>query len=159
MKENEGTNPVLNPYYVVGFVDGEGCFSISLCKNDDRLPEVRLIFEIELREDDVEILERIRDLLDCGRIYHLDYARYAKWRPHVKLKVSNFRDISEKIIPFFKKHPLQAKKALQFERFCQVAELIKRKEHLTEQGVKQIQNIKHEDSRSALEALATWGVK
>ena len=133
---------MLNPHYVVGFVDGEGCFSITFNKNGDRLPEVRLIFEIELREDDREILEKIQELLDCGRIYHLEYARYANWRPHVKLKVSNFKDISEKIIPFFRKYPLQAKKSLQFEKFCQVAEMIGRKEHLTAEGIKRIQDIK-----------------
>lgn len=40
---------MLNPHYIVGFVDGEGCFSINLNKNNDYIPEVRLIFEIELR--------------------------------------------------------------------------------------------------------------
>jgi hypothetical protein len=133
---------MLSPHYVVGFVDGEGCFSITLNKNGDRLPEVRLIFEIELREDDREILEKIQELLGCGRIYHLDYVRYANWRPHVKLKVSNFKDISGKIIPFFKKYPLQAKKSLQFERFCLVAEMIRRKDHLTEEGIERIRKIK-----------------
>jgi hypothetical protein len=149
---------MLNPHYIVGFVDGEGCFSISLNKNGDRLPEVRLIFEIELREDDETILHEIRKVLDCGNIYRLEYERYAKWRPHVKLKVSNFADISTKVIPFFKRHPLQAKKRLQFETFCQVAELIKSKQHLKLEGVEQIRALRHKDSRSALDALATWGV-
>ena len=148
---------MLNPHYIVGFVDGEGCFSISLNKNNNRLPEVRLMFEIELREDDEPILHEIRKVLGCGNIYHLEYARYAKWRPHVKLKVSNFTDISTKIIPFFKRYPLQAKKRLQFETFCQVAELIKRKQHLTLAGVNRIHTLKHKDSRSALDAHATWG--
>ena len=133
---------MLNPHYVVGFVDGEGCFSITLNKNGARLPEVRLIFEIELREDDLPILEKIAEVLGCGKIYRLEYARYAKWSPHVKLKVSNFADISEKVIPFFTKYPLQAKKAVQFEKFCRVAEIIKRKEHLTEEGVQRIYKIK-----------------
>ena len=133
---------MLNPNYVVGFVDGEGCFSITINKNDNRLPEVRLLFEIELREDDEPILQEIRELLGCGRIYHLTYERYDKWRPHVKLKVSNFTDISTKIIPFFKKYPLQAKKRFQFEQFCKVAELIKTKKHLTLEGVEMIRALK-----------------
>ena len=133
---------MLNPHYVVGFVDGEGCFSITLNRNSGRLPEVRLIFEIELREDDLPILEKIQEVLDCGKIYRLEYARYERWSPHVKLKVSNFEDISKKMIPFFTKYPLQAKKALQFEKFCLVAEMIGRKEHLTEKGVKRIRKIK-----------------
>ncbi len=133
---------MLNPHYVVGFVDGEGCFSISFNKNDGRLPEVRLMFEIELREDDEQILHEIQKLLGCGNIYHLKYERYAKWRPHVKLKVSNFNDISTKIIPFFKKYPPQAKKRLQFEQFCQAAELINSKQHLTPDGIVKIQTLK-----------------
>ena len=133
---------MLNPHYVVGFVDGEGCFSITLNKNDNRLPEARLIFEIELREDDLPILERIKETLGCGNIYHLEYARYAKWRPHYKYKVSNFRDISEKVIPFFKRYPLQAKKSESFDKFCQAAEIIGRKEHLTKQGIEKIRNLK-----------------
>lgn len=133
---------MLNPHYIVGFVDGEGCFSISLNKNGNRLPEVRLLFEIELREDDEPILHEISEVLDCGRIYRLEYERYANWRPHVKLKVSNFTDISTKIIPFFQRYPLQAKKRLQFDQFCQAAELIKTKQHLTAEGVEQIRTLK-----------------
>jgi hypothetical protein len=150
-------NFMLNPHYVVGFVDGEGCFSISLNKNGDRLPEVRLIFEIELREDDEPILHEIQQMLGCGNIYRLEYARYAAWRPHVKLKVSNFADISTKIIPFFRRYPLQAKKRRQFEKFCLVADLIRAKRHLTPEGIKQIRALKHKDSLSALDAHAEWG--
>lgn len=148
---------MLNPHYIVGFVDGEGCFSISLNKNGDRLPEVRLIFEIELREDDEPILREIQATLACGNIYRLEYERYAKWRPHVKLKVSNFPDISTKIIPFFQRYPLQAKKRLQFKQFCQVAELIKTKQHLTPEGIEQIRALKRRDSLDALDAHVQWG--
>lgn len=149
---------MLNPHYIVGFVDGEGCFSITINKNANRLPEVRLIFEIELREDDEPILHQLREVLGCGNIYRLQYERYAQWRPHVKLKVSNFPDNWDKVIPFFKRYPLQAKKRFQFEKFCQVSEMIKLKQHLTPEGVEQIRTIKHRDSRSALDAHATWGV-
>ncbi|HUC88348.1 MAG TPA: LAGLIDADG family homing endonuclease [Candidatus Binatia bacterium] len=148
---------MLNPNYVVGFVDGEGCFSVSLNKNDDRLPEVRLIFEIELREDDEPILLQIQKSPNCGNIYRLEYERYAKWRPHVKLKVSNFNDIYTKVIPFFKKYPLQAKKRLQFEQFCQVAELIRTKQHLTAEGIVKIQTLKRKNSLDALDAHVQWG--
>jgi hypothetical protein len=149
---------MLNPNYIVGFVDGEGCFCITINNNGSRLPEVRLLFEIELREDDREILVEISKVLDCGNIYHLDYARYKKWRPHVKYKVSNFADIYTKIIPFFKKYPLHAKKHQSFEVFCQAAEIIKAKEHLTKEGINKIQALKHKDSLSALDAHAEWGV-
>lgn len=93
-------------------------------------------------------------MLGCGNIYRLEYERYAKWRPHVKLKVSNFSDISTKIIPFFQRYPLQAKKRLQFETFCQVADMIRTKGHLTPEGIVKIQALKHKDSLGALDAHA-----
>ncbi len=142
---------MLDSNYIVGFVDGEGCFSITVNKNGNGTPEVRLLFEIELREDDQLILNEIQKALDCGNIYHLEYARYAKWRSHVKYKVSNFSDISRKIIPFFKAHPLRAKKRFQFEKFCMVAEMMHRKEHLTTQGIEKIESIRHKDSLDALD--------
>ncbi len=148
---------MLNPHYVSGFVDGEGCFSISLNRNDGHLPEVRLIFEIELRRDDEPILRQIQQSLGCGNIYHLNYERYQKWQPHVKLKVSNFADISQKIIPFFRQYPLQAKKRFDFARFCQVAELIEAKQHLTAGGIERIRKIKRRDSLDALDAPVQWG--
>ncbi len=129
---------MLNPHYVVGFVDGEGCFSVSISRKRYRVPEIRLIFEIELREDDKLILTEIQKLLKCGSIYYLAYERYDKWRPHVKFKVGAFKDIRDKIIPFFKKHPLQAKKRKQFELFCQVAEMIEHNEHKNLEGIQKI---------------------
>jgi len=66
--------------------------------------------------------------------------------------VSNFTDIYSKIIPFFQKYPLQAKKQYQFKEFCLVAEMIKKKEHLTIEGVERIKKIKHKDSLDALDA-------
>jgi len=102
-------------------------------------------------------LVEIQKVLACGTIYGLEYERYAKWRPHVKLKVSNFSDISNKVIPFFQRYPPRAKKRFQFEQFCQVAELIKAKQHLTAKGIEQIRALKHRDSLDALEAHVQWG--
>ena len=145
---------MLNPHYVTGFVDGEGCFSVSISRIRFKLPEVRLIFEIELREDDEPILQEIQKTLGCGYLYRLEYDRYKKWRPHVKLKVSSFKDIREKVIPFFKKYPPQAKKKKQFELFCQVATMIEHNEHKTLEGVEVIRSLreKHRDSLYALDA-------
>lgn len=48
----------LDPYYVAGFIDGEGCFSVSVGnhKTLKRRKEIRPEFEIELRADDRDIL-------------------------------------------------------------------------------------------------------
>jgi len=156
---------MLNPQYVVGFVDGEGCFSISISQKRFRVPEVRLKFEIEVREDDEPILREIQKLLGCGAIYRLEYERYQKWRPHVKYQVGSFKDIQEKIIPFFTKYPLQAKKRQQFKLFVAVAEMIKSKQHLTLDGINKILLMRarskeqQKDSLDALDRHVQWGAE
>lgn len=153
-------NSKLNPYYISGFVDGEGCFSITFNKHKNGRVEVRLLFEIELREDDYEILDKIKATLGCGSIYYLTYERYKKWRPHYKYKVSNMEDITEKVIPFFKKYPLRAKKKYSFEVFCKVAKLMLAKKHLTQRGIEEIRKLRMErDSLNALDAHVEWGVQ
>lgn len=134
----------LNPNYIVGFVDGEGCFCVSISKNKTlkRRVEVRPLFEIELRADDRPILERIQTTLGCGRIYHLDYERYG-WSPHAKYKVSSAKELADKILPFFRKHPLQAAKAKNFEIFAKVVEMVVKKEHLSYGGFQKILKLRN----------------
>ncbi len=134
---------ILPPDYVAGFIDGEGCFTIVISKHPQKKTglDPRLNFEIELREDDLEILESIQETLGCGRIYHIDLDRYG-WHPHVELKVSSIKEIREKVIPFLKKHPLRAKKRKSFELFVQAAEIFASKEHLTGMGLKKLYELK-----------------
>jgi hypothetical protein len=129
----------LSPHFVAGFVAGEGCFCVSVSKHQTlkRRIEVRPEFEIELRADDAAILEKIRNLIGCGTIYRLDYKRY-KWAPHAKLKVSNIIDLKNKIIPFFTKYPLQAKKARSFALWAEIVEMVYQKKHLDYSGFQKI---------------------
>lgn len=129
----------LDPQYIVGFVDGEGCFCVGISQHKTlkRKLEIRALFEIELRADDREILERLQYTLGCGRIYDLSYERYG-WTPHVKYKVSSVKEIAEKIIPFFDRNPLQAKKSFSYERFRTIVLMVQEKRHLTDQGFREI---------------------
>lgn len=126
----------LNPNYIAGFIDGEGCFAISIGRHKTlkNRAEVKLEFEIELRADDKPILERIRETLGCGNIYDLNYDRYG-WAPHVKYKISKLSDLQERLIPFLRKYPLQAKKRDSFAIFCRAVRLVSLKKHLTVKGI------------------------
>lgn len=58
-----------------------------------------------------------------------------------------FSDIRDKIIPLFSDYPLIGSKALDFQKFCEVAKLIEKKAHLTSEGLKEIVLIKKEMNR------------
>ncbi len=84
----------LHPQYIAGFIDGEGSFSVSIGKHKTlrRGFEVRPEFEIELRKDDQEILERNLVTIGIGKIYDCSYERYG-WYPHAKYKITSIWDL------------------------------------------------------------------
>jgi len=134
---------IISPWYIVGFTEGEGCFAILISKHKTKRNKIdaSLTFEIELRGDDKPILELIKKRLECGNIFELKYERYG-WKPHVKYIVRRQRDIFYKVIPFFKLFPLKGKKAKDFLLFCQAAEILKKKKHLTKKGINQLLKIR-----------------
>lgn len=129
----------LNPWYVSGFIDGEGSFSIGMGKHRTlkRGIEVRCQFEIEVRSDDRQILERICVTLGCGKLYDCSYERYG-WYPHTKYKIGSTREMEEFLFPFLDKYPLQAKKAKDYRLFKKVVLMFRNKLHLTESGFRRI---------------------
>jgi hypothetical protein len=125
--------------YVSGFIDGEGSFSVSISchKTLRQRIEVRAQFEIELRADDREILERIVKTVGCDRIYDCTYARYG-WYPHVKLKIGRRDDLTNRLFPFLDKYKLQGKKKKVYKIFKEIVVLQEKGEHLTKKGIKKI---------------------
>jgi LAGLIDADG endonuclease len=60
----------------------------------------------------------------------------------VDFQVTKFSDIVNIIIPFFDKYPIQGQKALDFEDFKKVVEIMKSNDHLTVKGFEKILKIK-----------------
>ena len=132
----------LDPWYITGLVEGEGCFCITISKHQTKKLGVdpRLMFEIEMIIEDKPLLEKLHKFFKCGHIYILNYERY-DWRPHVKFAVKSYSDISGRIIPFFKKYHLNGKKKKDFDLFCEASEIFKRKDHLTKEGIIKLREI------------------
>lgn len=129
---------VKDPSWVAGFVSGDGTFIISIFNRDTKTrPGVRLMFKITQHSRDEVLLKSLVNSLGCGRYY----AASSNYN-HGEFVVSNLSDVTGKIIPFFDKYPIGGAKALDFEDFKRVAELMENKAHLTEQGLSQIRSIK-----------------
>src|SRR3989344_5590726 len=147
----------LNTHYDVGFIDGEGSFSISIGKHKTTKNgfDVRPEFEIELRKDDQEILERILVTIGCGKIFDCSYERYG-WFPHAKYKITSNKNLRDYLFPFLDKYPLQAKKAEMYRRFKTIVMMVLNKEHLKPRGFRKIQKIRAE-MRSLGKKARTYG--
>lgn len=129
---------VKDPNWLAGFTSGEGCFFVSIrkfstCKIGK---SVTLKFQIAQHRRDTELMESLTTVLGCGRI-ELNLARSA-----VYFLVLRYQDISDKVIPFFDRYPIKGVKESDYSDFKQVAILMGKKAHLTEQGLSQIQSIK-----------------
>lgn len=118
----------LDPNWVTGFVDAEGCFSVIIEISKDFKRKVKVSFEINLHEKDKDILYKIQSFFGVGAVYH------RKDRPISWYRVTNITYLKNVIIPNFSKYPLISKKAGDFLLWSKVVEIISNKGHLSEEG-------------------------
>jgi len=133
---NNKNSYYLHPYYITGFIDGEGCFSISMYKDSRMLKgwQVKPVFSINLHSKDRKILEAIQITLGVGKIY-----KHGK--DSIQYRVSSLKNLYV-IINHLDKYPLITKKWADYLLFKKSVDLIKNKEHLTLDGLQKIVNIK-----------------
>lgn len=79
-------------------------------------------------------MKSIIKYFECGNLL--------KKRETVHFTITKFTDLTQKIIPFFKKYSVLGVKYKDFADWCQAADLIKNKAHLTAEGLDQIRKIK-----------------
>lgn len=127
----------LNPHWIVGFIDGEGCFSVSFSKREKfRLGlEVRASFSVSQKSHSRSVLDQICTELGCGSV------RYSAKDDTWKYETRDIRDITEKIIPFFQKYPLLTNKRNDFALFVEICNLIRTNHHLSRDGLIDIINL------------------
>jgi hypothetical protein len=61
------SNVVLNPDFVTGLTDAEGCFSIRVFNNKGKFKRnVELGFTIKMLENETELLSMVKLFFNCG---------------------------------------------------------------------------------------------
>lgn len=119
-------------------MSAEGCFLVSIkeSKTISLGYQTILRFQITQHIRDKILLTNIINYLGCGRL------REGKNVQFLDIVVEKLNDIHDKIIPFFTKYPVLGVKNLDFSNFVKVADLMKNKSHLSQEGLDQIRNIK-----------------
>lgn len=106
-----------NAFYITGFVDGEGSFNISFKIRKDYTHKVQVYPSFNISQKEKNILVWIQNRLNCGTIRNRGDGVYY-------YEVHNLKDLSEKIVPFFKRYKLKSKKRLAFEVFSEVIHIL-----------------------------------
>ena len=118
----------LDPNWIVGFVDGEGCFYVGINQHNrtlkwQLLPEFRIV----QHQRDEQILHKIKHYFGFGNVTvnHGDRKEF---------RVRGLENLNN-IVDFFNKHKLQTQsKQKSFEIFSKIIEMVNNGEHLSESG-------------------------
>ncbi len=134
--------------WVVGFVDGEGCFSIGFVRQQCRPGrsgyetgfQVSHEFAVTQGASGVACLEALREFFGVGDV--ISNRRYDNHREHMlRYVVRRRQDLLETVIPFFRQHPMRSPKQQNFEKFARCVELVSAGRHLSVDGLIEIAEI------------------
>ena len=130
----------LEAQWIVGFVDGEGCFHIGISKNDSATLGVQVLpeFTVVQHEQSVKVLHALKAYFGCGVVR---VNRKDKTSTRMAYRVRNLQHLLDIISPFFLKHPLKTHKNVEFRKFRRVLLKMEKGEHLTAQGIEEIRAI------------------
>lgn len=125
--------------WITGYVDGEGCFSVSFIRNATTKSGWQIFPEFVVTQGGKSkmSLEILRDFFGCGKIFvnrRCDNHRENIYRYCVRSQ-EELRNI---IIPFFRQNQLRTAKQEDFDHFDFILGQMFLKKHLTEKGMRMI---------------------
>jgi len=138
MKNNnfkQSVTPTLFHNYVVGFIDAEGCFNISISKHPKTTTgyTVQLKIHITQHTKSVTLLHEIKNFFGCGtKVIH------NKSEDRIRFQITALNQIKQELIPFLDRYPLLTSKYLNYLDFKVAVEILSNKEHLTLEGLERL---------------------
>ncbi|MBM3675021.1 MAG: endonuclease [Actinobacteria bacterium] len=113
------------PSYISGYVDGEGCFTVSISPRSTLRVgwEVRPSLSVSQNGDRIEVLLDIQRYFGCGSLRPDRSDRTVKW------EVRSLPLIVASVIPHFQTYPLLSGKRNDFEAFADICERMTRGLH------------------------------
>jgi hypothetical protein len=141
--ERQGANgraAPLDPWFVTGLTEGEGCFCVSLAIRAKLRTglEVRPSFSLSLNEKDLGLLEDLQAFFGCGWI------RESKGDRTFKYEARSIGDLTGAILPHFERFPLRGYKAGSRAGFSQVCRMVEQGDHLQRDGLRVIVDIAYQ---------------
>lgn len=105
----------LDPWWLVGFIDGEGSFSITVTLDNTRGAGYKVICEFKISQNykSATVLHKIKDFFGCGEV-NFENSKTGMY----KYRVYKLKDLELIVIPFLKENKLQTSLYLDFIAFA-----------------------------------------
>jgi hypothetical protein len=142
----------INPYWVSGFVDGEGTFYVGINKNDTMKSNFQVLpeFRIVQHEKDIKVLYALKNFFNSGVVRSNHDTRQ-------ELRIRSLEHINKYVIPHFNKYELLTQKKFDFIKFKEIIKLMNENKHLEIDGIKKIITIaskmNRQDKKVAIKIL------
>lgn len=132
----------LNDQWILGFVDGEGCFNVSIVRQSsmDLGFQVLVEFSVVQHERDIQILHKFTDYFGVGTVSRNHDTRQM-------YRARGLRNLRNTIRPFFERHKLKTRKRLDFIKWRRIILMIEDGHHLTPEGLLLIDKIRQTMNR------------
>lgn len=136
--DEELLNSNIDPHWMVGFTDAEGCYSIRITKSLTTKTgyQVQLRYQITQHSIDKVFMNSLANFWGCGKVF----LRYRENK--VDFQILKLKDLTDKVIPLFQRVPLQGVKSIDFSDFNKAVEIMKTKKHLTNEGLDLLHKLK-----------------
>lgn len=136
--DNQQERPGIEQW-IVGFVDGEGCFSCPVQRNRMMTLgwQVQPRFAVVQGERSVHVLEMLQQFFGCGSIYR-NRRRDNHKEDLFVYNVCRLKNLTDIIVPFFEANPLRTAKLEDFLKFQRILQMMDLRRHLTRDGLRQI---------------------
>ncbi len=146
--------------WITGYVDGEGCFSVSFIKNATTKSGWQIFPEFVVTQGGKSkaSLKILQNFFGCGKIFV--NRRYDNHREYIyRYCVRSQEELREVIIPFFEEHQLRTAKQEDFKHFSFILRQMGLKKHLTKMGMqmiaKRVEKMNHKKASRFLESSET----
>ena len=136
LKKSIRTKATIDPWFITGLVEAEGCFILGFFKSNNYKMgyQIQAIFKTTIHKKDFNLLCQIKDYLAVGKI-----TKHGETT--LQYTVKSLKDL-DKIISHFDQYPLYSQKWADYKLFKDAITLIKNKEHLTREGFIKILSIR-----------------
>ena len=130
----------LDTQWIVGFVDGEGCFHVSINPHKDMKTGYQILpeFTVVQHERDIKVLYALKQYFSCGVVR---VNRKDETSTKMAYRVRDKTHLLNKIVPFFMAHPLKTQKQIDFMKFRYVLLMMEKGDHLKESGIEEIRTV------------------